>query len=332
MSPLLNATPFQALDVPMQDAQGREVVAVIVKATFERARDGRLVRASKPSPIRVGDVLRDPEAPESSALYPSDVCLEKRGTCVVVVGEAISRAPVTSMDIAVRVRQRTVPLRVHGERLFYRGATDVLIGPAAPFERMSVIYERAYGGASEDRSVYEARNPAGVGVAKNKVDLVDTRAPQIEHPARPHKTAGDRHPPVGFGAILPHWSPRRDHTGTRDAVWERTRMPLPPPDFDVRYANVAHPSLIFDEPVVANDTVAVLGMSADGLFSCEIPRWPVVLRARADKSGLTSRRPAIDTVILEPARGRLELVVRSAFSVGRGTDVLRELRVDEDDE
>ncbi len=328
---LLNATSYKALDVPTVDAKGRDVVVLIVKGTFEVTADGRVIRAAKPAPVRTADVLRDPEDPKSSARYPSDVCPEKRGTDVVVVGEAVSKAPVAAMDVAVRVRKKTVPLRVHGERVFYRGGSDVQIGPAAPFERKPIVYERAYGGASDDLTVYEARNPSGVGVAKNKIDLVGKPAPQIEHPAYPHKSAGDRHPPVGFGAILPHWSPRRDHGGTFDAVWERTRMPFLPLDFDNRYYNVAHPSLIFEEALVEKDPIAVLGMTPSGLFSLEIPRFPVVLRGRMDRSGIRGVRPPVDTVIVEPSRSRFEIVVRSAFPVGRGADVLRELRVDEDD-
>jgi hypothetical protein len=327
----LNATAYRALDVPTMDARGREVVVVIVKATFEIDETGRVLRAESPAPVRTGDVLRDPDDPRSSARYPSDIAVEKHGADVVVVGEAVSRAPVTSMDVAVKVRDRTAPLRVHGERVFYQGASQVQIGPAAPFERKPIVYERAYGGASEDGSAIELKNPAGVGVAASPRDLVGKPAPQIEHPAFPHRTAGDRHPPMGYGALLPHWSPRRDRAGTFDAAWERTRMPLLPLDFDVRYHNVAHPSLIFDAPLAAGDPVAILGMTPAGLFSFEIPSFPIVVRARFDRSGLVSERPGIDTLLVEPSRSRFEIVARKAFPIGRGADVLRELRVDEDD-
>src|SRR5690242_11829585 len=109
---LLNATPSRALAAPTMDARGREGGVVIVKATFEVKEGGRLVRAEEPAPVRVGDVLRDPEDPKSSARYPSDVCVDKHGADVVVVGEAFSRAKVACMDVAVRVCDRTVPLRV----------------------------------------------------------------------------------------------------------------------------------------------------------------------------------------------------------------------------
>src|SRR5690606_6620298 len=147
----------------------------------------------------------------SSLLFPSDIGLRKRGTDVVVVGDAVSPTPVTSFDIGVEVRDTVVPLRVHGPRVFYDGPTGATPSPAQPFTRMPVAYELAYGGTSADFGAVELRNPVGVGVARRDADNIGQRAPQIEHPARPHTTASDRHPPVGFGAIMTHWSPRREY-------------------------------------------------------------------------------------------------------------------------
>jgi hypothetical protein len=45
------------------------------------------------------------------------VCVAKRGTDVIVVGEAISPRPVTAMDVDVKVRDVQIPLRVHGPRV-----------------------------------------------------------------------------------------------------------------------------------------------------------------------------------------------------------------------
>jgi hypothetical protein len=328
--PLANASPYAALDAPLLDLAGREVIVVIVKATFVLRRDGKLVLADEPVPIRPNDVLRDPDNPRSSALYPSDLCAEKPGTDVIVVGDAVSRTPVTSMDVAVKVREVTAPLRVHGERLFYRGLTGVSIGPAAAFERKPISYEKAYGGATEDWGLVESQNPAGVGVARSAADLCDTPAPQIEHPARPHTGAGDKHPPAGYGALLTSWSPRRERAGTFDEVWQATRMPLLPLDFDPRFHNVAHPSLTFEEPLAAGDTLSILGMHEDGLLAFCLPALGITLRARFEQSGRVAARPVIDTVLIEPGKRQIELVVRKAFRRGRGRDLLRELAVDLD--
>lgn len=322
-----NNTPFAGIDVPLTDHEGRDMVVVIVKATFTVRQDGSLQRAEKPSPIRVNDELLDPDAVESSLLYPTDVAIAKRGTDVIVRGDAVSAQPVPYVDVAVKVKERVVPLRVHGQRLFYKSAFGAAIGPAAPFTRKPIVYERAYGGFTPDYAVAEFRNLAGIGVAKRAADLVDRPAPQIEDPRLAHTTSGDTHPPVGLGAIRSHWSPRKDFLGTYDPSWESTRAPLLPRDFDIQFYNVAHPSLVFREGLAPGDPVAIRGMTGD-VFAFALPDLRVVAQAKFDASGVTRTPLPIDTVLIEPSRARVEIVCRKAFPAGRGKDLLRELRAE----
>jgi hypothetical protein len=328
---LLNASPFAVQAVPYVAPNGREVVIAIVKATFVRARGGALACADEQSPVRLGDVPSYPDASNSSVRYPSDVGLEKRGTDVVIVGDAVSDAPVTLLDVAVRVRETSVSLRVHGERVYYGSLGGVVIGPAAPFERKPIVYEATYGGTSEDYSVVELRNPVGRGVAKAAGDLVGRPAPTIEHPAEPVGAAGDAPEPVGFGAIASHWLPRSRYAGTFDDVWRATRMPLAPHDFDARYWNVAHPSLQFEEHLRAKDPIAILGMTLGDPFVLELPALGVVLHGKTDDGRTLTARPPIDTVLVDTNAARVELTVRHVFPKGRGRTLLREIRVDVDD-
>jgi hypothetical protein len=328
---LANASPFAALAVPYVAPDGREVIIAVVKATFFRRKNGKLVLADSQSPVRIADAVRDPDAEQSSILYPSDVGLERRGTDIVVVGEAIAKSPVKAMDVAVKVRARTVSLRVHGARFYYRSLGQIAIGPAASFERKPISYENAYGGTSDDHGVVERRNPVGRGVARTSGELVDTPAPSIEHPAHPITSAGDKPEPVGFGAIASYWLPRAKHVGTYDDVWKQTRMPLLPLDFDSRYFNVAHPSLQIDEPLVAGDAISILGMREDGLFQVELPAFPVSVRAKRNDGQLFSGRPPVDLVLVEPGEGRVQLTARVVLPKGRGKTLLREVRVDIND-
>lgn len=328
--PLVNASPYEAFELPYVDAAGHAVVIAIVKATFCIDKEGRATFAEEPAEVRLEDEPLDPDNPSSSAKYPSDIGDTKVGTDVVVVGEAVAPKPTKFMDVAVRVREHTVPLRVHGERLFYKGMAGVGIGPAIEFERMPIVYERAYGGTSEDLSLVELRNPVGRGVAKNASELIDKLAPQIEHPGYPHTSAKDRHPPVGFGSIRSHWGPRRDYVGTIDEEWKQTRMPLMPKDFDPRYYNVAHPSLQFDPPLAPGDSIAIMGMSPE-LLQFQLPALQAVVRGKFDLTGLQEARPSIDSVLIEPTSRRVEIVGRVSFKMGRGRNVLREIQVDTDE-
>ncbi len=325
-----NASLFAAVAVPTIAPDGAEVVVAIAKATFRRGTGGVLCLDDEQRPVRLGDVPTLPDLDESSVRYPSDVGTGKRGTDLVIVGDAVSKAPVTALDVAVRVRDRTVALRVHGERVYYRSLGGIVVGPAAPFLRKPIVYESAYGGATEDFSVMERRNPVGRGVAKRAADLVDRPAPTIEHVEHPITSAGDRPEPVGFGAISGHWLPRADFAGTFDESWRATRMPLMPLDFDARYWNVAHPLLQFAEGPRPGDIVAILGMTLDGLFTVELPPFPVEMHGRTDDGRTLSMHPSIDTILVEPGQGRVELVARGTFPRGRGKTMLREIRVDTD--
>jgi len=319
-----NNTELAALDVPMLDDDGHEVVTVIVKATYVIGADGRTSPHDEPCDIRANDLPYDPENLRSSLRYPSDLCTRKVGTDVVVVGDAVSPRPTKSIDVAIRVRAVTRTIRVHGPRCFQRNAFGVGIGQAIAFERKPLVYEAAYGGCTDDFDIIEERNWSGVGVAKRATDLVDRAAPQIEHPELPHKSASDSHAPIGTGAIPSHWLPRKAHAGTYDARWQTMRMPFPPEDFDPRFHNVAHPDLLFEEPLRSGDVVAVSGMTMDGSLVFELPGFPVTVFARHAISGRSEQALGIDTVLLEPERRRLELVGRATFRVGR-RDALREL-------
>jgi len=329
-----NATRYTAIDVPLVDALGRDSVVAIVKATFDVASDGSTAPAERGTEVRLNDVPHDPEAEQSSIRYPTDLCLAKQGCDIVVVGNAMATKPAAFIDVAVSVADLQASLRVHGPRVFYEGPSGVTIGKARPFTEAPLIYELAYGGAYRDEEwfITEERNPLGLGFAKKHGDLVGQPAPRIEHPLTPHTGAGDKHPPMGFGAIATHWLPRRGYAGTFDQSWEENRMPLMPDDFDLRFNNVAHPSLQRDKAVTAGETVAVSGMSLDGPLSFQIPSFPVEIRADIEQLGIQSLRPAIDTLIIEPEARRFELVARATFPTGRGKHVLRQLVVDSYDD
>lgn len=323
---LSNATKWWAEAVPYVDFSGKEIVLAIVKATFELDDSGKLRRAEVQSPVRLGDENHFPDAEDSSVRYPSDVVPEKVGTDVVFVGSAVLRKPGIVADVAVRARERTVSLRVHGERLFYKSAVALAIGPAAKFEERAIVYEYAYGGKSSDLATVELRNPVGRGVRAHDRDLEGKPAPCIEDPERPIESASDRHPPAGYGAIPMHWSPRLGYAGTYDAAWMKARMPLPPRDVSPRFGNVAPERLQFDPPLSPGERIAAFGMCREGLFQFDLPSVPLALfGVCADGSRLIAR-PHVDTVLVEPARRRVELTLRHAFPKGRGPSTLREIR------
>ncbi|EYF05992.1 DUF2169 family type VI secretion system accessory protein [Chondromyces apiculatus] len=335
---LANATPYAALAAPFLAPDGREVVVTLVKGTFVMREPGRVVLADEQAPIRVADVPhepvpeadpRSPGAPaESSIRYPSELSPGKRGGDLAIVGEAISSKPAPFVDMMVQVREQRAPLRVYGERIYYRSLGSIAVSPAAPFERRPILYEYAYGGTATDASVVERRNPVGRGVARSPADLEGQPAPTIEHPAHPITSASDRPEPAGYGAISTSWLPRADFAGTFDEAWQRTRLPLLPADVDLRHYNVAHPSLQVPTPFQPGDRISLFGMSERGLLVFELPPLDVTVRARRDDGRWQEGRPVIDLVLVEPGRARFEVTARLVLPKGRGKTLLREVRID----
>lgn len=321
-----NNTHFSAQLLPSVDPEGQEVVVAMVKASYSIDSTGKPRRLQQQITVRPADEPWDPEDPLSSVRLPGDLCDAKVGTDVVVVGDAIAPRPVEVLDVAVQVGQTLAPLRVHGPRLFSRGAMGMKIGRSVPFERQAIRYEAAYGGASADWSEVELRNPSGVGVAKHPGDLDGQAAPQIEHPARPHLSASDRHPPMGYGPIATHWSPRKDYFGTVDELWQTTRCPIFPRDFDRRYHSVAHPSLWFERALEPGTRIGIVGMSASGTLSFELPCVRVHF-AGYYLQGRVDSEPHFDTLVVYPNEAQFELTMRASFPLRRHNR-LREIRAD----
>lgn len=327
-----NATSFAAQAIPSHDDRGADVVVVLAKATFVK-RGAALVLLDEQRSVRLTDVPTDPSAVEkgreSSVRYPSDAGGARPGADVVVVGSAVSPRPVLSVDVAVRAPGRQMSLRVHGERVFYKGALGLEIGPSAPFEEAAITYERAYGGKSRDGSIIDWRNPVGRGVHRSASELDGAPAPCIEDPAHPLEGARAS-VPVGLGAVATWWRPRRDLFGTADAAWQATRMPLPPLDFDPRFHQVAPPSLQMDRPLQPGDVLAAHGLCREGLFQVTIPDLHLMAHVRRTDAPVLSLPLVLDTALLEPALARIELTFRLVVPLGRGVTLLREVRLDVD--
>ena len=205
------------------------------------------------------------------AIRPTSA-LEKRGTDVVIVGDAVSDAAVPVMDVAVRVRAVTVPLRVHGERVYYRSLGGIVIGPAAPFERKP---HRVRGGIRRHERRLQRRRaeePRGARRREGRrrsrgPPRADHRAPGATHPGgrrrRPSRQASAPSRATGYrAAATPGRSTRYGArracrscrtTSTRGTGTWRTR----------RSSSSEH--------LRAGDPIAILGMTPDGPLTFELP-------------------------------------------------------------
>ncbi len=304
-----NDTDFVVDPHVLADKDGEKLCA-IVKATFElaegppRGADGSFVVAPKARRrgVRAADVpWGEPE--KSSILFPSDLCLRKPATDVIVV--AAAHAPggqaVSSFDAGVRLGKASKVVRVTGPRVWVH-AGDAITEPR-PVRSLEMRYDWAFGGrdtSDETKVVEDARNPVGLGVLADLAGLDRTRAPQIEDPMDPIKTARSRPKPAGLSAIGRDWEPRRKYWGTLDKQWLEQRAPLLPADFDDRANLAATPELTVSPLLVGGEEGALTNLTPEGgAIGFVLPRVRLDLGFRVKGREPAAFSPAIDTVILD---------------------------------
>lgn len=325
---LRNETPFVAERVAHVDAAGREILVVIVKATFTIGTGSQISPAPEQAPLVHADTFHG-QPGVSSVRHESDLAPYKPGTDIVLLGHAY---PPGRRDSEVHISLRVGPVRatiaVFGDRSWARP------GSPAPFERMPLVYERAFGGRDESADSpadheAEARNPVGRGfrARRSRLEPAGMAMPNLEDPQRLLRSMDDRPEPVGVGFIGRSWQPRLRYAATApDPAAPRSASPFLPAGFDERYHQGAHPRLVAAPHLRGAEPVELVHLSPFGPQRFSLPPAP----PRATVVLGSERRPLallLDTVILEPDDLRAVLVYRGAMPVGRDIFKVRRIEV-----
>jgi hypothetical protein len=315
---LENRTPFVAATHVQADADGQEVLVLMLSASFEADARGGLAPAAEQVPVAFADVpFGDPAL--SSIRYEADIAPVKPGVEIVVNGAA--HAPGGRPAGEVRVGLRAGPiakvLSVTGDRARAAGG----LSAPAPFTTMPIVWERAFGGTAPDGQA-EPRNPVGIGYrgAASADAEVRSEAPNIAYAGEP---ASDRPAPAGLGAVGRGWQPRIGFAGTYDQAWLDDQWPLPPHDLDPRH----HLCAPVDQqaPALApGETVTLVNLTPDGRWQFRLPRVMAPLRLIFDDR-VEEAAFLPDTVLIEPDLRRVTLKARRAFVTRRNVPALREI-------
>jgi hypothetical protein len=329
---LQNRTPFAFDALFVADEEGRPVVAPIVKATFDIAADGSLKLADEQLPVDFTG-RHHGEPAESSYRFEPDVAFTKLSTDVVLHGHANApSARSTSVDVELRVGPVERRIRVSGDRVWVKRLLG--IAPSAPerFEKVPLIYERAYGGwdrSPEDPAHHapHAANPVGVGYRGKHARFVErSPLPNLEDLKHPLTSYRGKAVAAGFGFVCPHWEQRRALAGTYDDAWARERMPLLPRDFDRRFFSAASPGLIAPTYLRGDESVQVQGASPEGRLAFRLPGVRPACRIALRRSEET-RLAHLDTAIVDADARRLILVWRCFTTLRDGPLDVRAIEV-----
>lgn len=326
---LENRTPFAADRAWVRGRDGSEIWLVAVKASFDILPDGR-TRVAAEQPLVLREPVYNGEPGKSSIRFESDLVLTKVTTDILVAGHACAPAgqQVREMDVAFRVGSVQKVLRVFGDRRWAAfGATEPEL-----FERMPIVYERAFGGVdlkgpNPERDFYWP-NPIGTGFSVDKGRALAQPLPNIEYPDRLMASWDDRPQPAGLGPIACHWQPRVAFAGTYDDHWMKTRQPLLAEDLDDRYFQAAPPDQQAPAFLRGGEPVACQGLGPHGPLRFDLPKVSLGFETRfRDGSREIHQNRTLHSVIIEPDVPRVSLVWHSALPCHSRVHKLRETAI-----
>ena len=328
---IVNLTPFHVTPLFLADADMRSLLVPLVRAVFAIRPDGSLVlHEQQPEPKLAGEFYGKPDS--SSYRFEPECAFFKPATDVVLIGDACPPGPgTTEVQVGVRVGPLNKVVRVTGDRTLSRSLGSWRMSPAKAFERIPLVYERAFGGwdrhhADPTQHRCEPRNPVGTGFrCHGSAD--DIVVPNLEDPGSRYTQPGDRPAPAGFGFTSPAWQPRASFAGTYDEAWDAQRKPLLPKDFDLRFMNGASPGLIAQVHLTGREDVLVANASVRGQLAFRLPGVAAPV-CEAELRGRRHHRieTRLDTVIIDSNAHLVHLLWRGQLPLPGGPHALVALR------
>lgn len=205
-----------------------------------------------------------------------DAGIPKSASEVLLAGHAHPSEPTTHQSVGVELRGRRKTVHVVGDRVWRNGVPT----EPAPFERMPLSWDRAFGGEGF------ARNPLGRGFV-GRGDPEGVPLPNLERPGAMIRSPRDTPEPAGFGPFGPDWPQRMEGLGTYDQRWLEEDFPGFARDIDWRVHNVAPEDQRFEEPFAPGERV-VLHHLVEGRprVEIELPRVQARCFTYADEANL----------------------------------------------
>jgi hypothetical protein len=332
-----NGTPYASVHLFLRDEEGRLLLVVLVQATFDIVGTGSLALASEQAPPSPVGELWGADAAVSSYRIEPAFAFVKPATDVVLVGHAQSGGrPSAELQVMFRVGPVGKALRVVGDRAWVKSGGAVSPTRPLPFERMPLVYERAFGGWDRSHSdpvrhTFEPRNPVGTGFRAPDGRFEEgIRLPNIEDPGDPVRHYGHSVTPAGVGFTSPNWQPRASLAGTYDDAWARERSPFLPRDFDRRFFNGASPGLVTPGHLIGNEQVLVENASPLGRLSFRLPGLAPPI-CRIGLAGRVDVRPALalDTLIVDTDHDRVLVLYRGHLPLRDGPHDVVSIALDE---
>ena len=307
-----DTSPFESLGYFVRDRRGAEHWVVATRATFDIHAGGLVKVSETQEPVRLAPEYADSDSLELSA--ETDICPFRPRVDFLVQGVAClpGMKAATHLTASVTAGSFTKRASVFGERAVKQKDGRLTGGKPEEFGGIRLTWRNALGGAdpfAQDagRGLH-THNPIGTGWAgawEHLPDGAEIALPHIENPDALLTPGRPQPQPHGFGAIQPHWRPRRDHAGTYDAAWQAGRAPLLPDDFDDLFYQSAPAGQQLD--LKGGEQIRAENLHPDGAFEFRLPQIILEASTRIGSEKTASRFKLI-SVSLDTERKRLGMV------------------------
>jgi hypothetical protein len=322
---LINTTGVPAAYHVGLEASGRELLVVVVKATFSLPADDRPQTAwrlhGEQVPLVLADVYTG-EPGQSAPLYESDLAPTKTRCDVLLQGRA--HAPgghaTTRVEVGLQLGRWAKRFAVVGARRWRREGQRIVVSTPEPFITQAIGYESAFGGSDPARpdsalQAAHAMNPVGTGFrSTDRPDARDTGGPMptSEESATPVVLPHGAYRPMAFGPVARAWPPRVGFAGTYDQAWQDHGFPFLPADFDDRYHQAApeDQQIPFEQLNPSAEQIVLTNLSAHGDCSFVVPTMPIAARIELKRGPAEDAAARLDTVLIEPELQRCCLTWR----------------------
>ncbi len=317
---LLNATKMKAGYTMGLRPDGRELLVVVVKGTFNFPKPGQEPElAAQQADLVMADQFTG-EPGLSAPRYESDFAPVKPRCDVLLNGSAYAPSgnPVKRLKVGLRVGRLEKTFTVVGNRFWRNWLGFIWRTAPEPFVKMPISYDHAFGGvdrSNEKRERFFVANPAGRGYHYHlgKKVVHGKPLPNTEQTGRTVRwPRSKRHRPMAFGPVGRAWPPRPKLAGTYDQNWIDNIFPFLPADFDERYYQSAPADQQIDY-LRGGEEVSLLNLTREGRTSFRLPKVQVPITFYPKNSDAKEINPGCDTLIIEPDLNRFIMVWRAAL-------------------
>jgi hypothetical protein len=301
------------------EPSGRELLVVVVKATFTIPTDGTdPVPVKEQVPLVEADVFAG-EPGLSAPLHECEFAPKKPKCDVILNGTAYAPLgkPAAVVPVMLQVGSMSKSFNVVGNRAWVKDVFSWKATHPVPFVKMPISYANAFGGRDvsdpdEKKHRWYGPNHAGIGFHTNLyAPLVEgTLLPNTEEIGKPVEKPDGKYRPMAFGPIGRAWEPRYKLAGTYDQKWLDDVCPFLPADFKDEYYQCA-PADQRIAPPKGGESVSLVNLTPGGRTAFALPplEMPVTYFL---KSGDPHEAAAVaDTILIEPDLLRFSITWRA---------------------